>query len=633
MKFLSFVENDFDAFLHMQLEDLAQTLSRNREIKVDYSLLSYYDPWQNKVFASRFWDKLPQHDKKMGLLSDVYLASLGQYSFTQFEPIATYKEACKKSTKPRFAIQLLALCEELRLLEHCQTLRKGMHSAFLKRKEIYRKHYAEQMSSFLVQKHLADALLCALYCYSVDEDPLSLHFSPEIEDILSLLMHEWMTVYEASSTQELVDFCLSLMNRLEFLLPTDSYSDLFILFSNDNYVSSGEKHTEGNRVDPLKNIDKNPESPEDSLNAEDKLPTWHRETSQPTQSFLQFELEQGTQMQMLGDAARQSETDDQAMGSVQGKTGKAEQNDFSKQVLDEMLTHASEVKEHPYGKANAFAALVSVQAEKPTVEEQELYRGLVANIFGVKENIRQSILKTLEFKRNAPRQDLYWGRLDKKIIRLLTEEHPRLFYKKQHPSSKIDAVFSLLIDCSASMYNKMDETKKGVTLFHEVLRGLAIPHSITGFWEDVNQVKEEYYPTYFQKVISFENALSKDAGAGIVQLKAMEDNRDGFAIRHTVKELLHRSEKHRFLFVFSDGSPSAAQYDNNGILDTYQAVLEARKKGVTVIGLFLANGEINETDRETMSNIYGKQHILVENVGQLPEHLTSLLKKVIFRSI
>ena len=64
------------------------------------------------------------------------------------------------------------------------------------------------------------------------------------------------------------------------------------------------------------------------------------------------------------------------------------------------------------------------------------------------------------------------------------DNHPRVFYKKSHESKEIDAVFTLLVDCSASMFNKMDETKRGIVLFHEVLKQLRIPHSIVGFWED-----------------------------------------------------------------------------------------------------------------------------------------------------
>ncbi len=71
----------------------------------------------------------------------------------------------------------------------------------------------------------------------------------------------------------------------------------------------------------------------------------------------------------------------------------------------------------------------------------------------------------MEQKKIQPRSDLLIGRLNKKLLRYYTDEHPRLFYKKQNPSTEIDAAFSLLVDCSASMFDKMDETKRGIALF------------------------------------------------------------------------------------------------------------------------------------------------------------------------
>ena len=46
------------------------------------------------------------------------------------------------------------------------------------------------------------------------------------------------------------------------------------------------------------------------------------------------------------------------------------------------------------------------------------------------------------------------------------------FIRKNAPSVNLDAVFGLLVDGSASMLDKLDETKQAVLLFHDVLRQL-----------------------------------------------------------------------------------------------------------------------------------------------------------------
>ena len=47
-----------------------------------------------------------------------------------------------------------------------------------------------------------------------------------------------------------------------------------------------------------------------------------------------------------------------------------------------------------------------------------------------------------------------------------------MFYKRGQESQELDVAFQLLVDCSGSMYNKMEETKKSVVLFHEALKSL-----------------------------------------------------------------------------------------------------------------------------------------------------------------
>ena len=201
------------------------------------------------------------------------------------------------------------------------------------------------------------------------------------------------------------------------------------------------------------------------------------------------------------------------------------------------------------------------------------------------------------------------------------------------PSSEIDAVFSLLVDCSGSMYDKMDQTKLGITLFHESLKSVRVPHEVVGFWEDTNRATKTSQPNYMNPVLNFYTSLKPGSGSEIMQLQPEEDNRDGFAIRLMTERILMRNEKQKFLLVFSDGEPAAMEYEQNGIVDTHEAVLDARKKGIEVINVFLANGEIDDAQRATIQNIYGNYSILVSDVEELPEVLFPLLRKLLYKSI
>src|SRR5690625_6866537 len=99
-----------------------------------------------------------------------------------------------------------------------------------------------------------------------------------------------------------------------------------------------------------------------------------------------------------------------------------------------------------------------------------------------------------------------------------------------------------------------------------------------------------------------------------MQLEPEEDNRDGFSIRVITEQMMERREKHKFLLVFSDGETAAANYDENGIVDTHLAVTEERKKGIDVIGMFLYDGQIDEQEEERKKNNDGSERIMIHNV-------------------
>src|SRR5699024_2168203 len=206
---------------------------------------------------------------------------------------------------------------------------------------------------------------------------------------------------------------------------------------------------------------------------------------------------------------------------------------------------------------------------------------------------------------------LKFGRLSKNLLPVVTEDHPRLFYKKDNESSEFDAIFTLMVDCSASMYDKMEETKAGIVLFHEVLKQLKIPHQIVGFWEEATIGFDQEQPNYFHIIHSFTDSLYEQNGAKIMQLEPEEDNRDGFSIRILTEQMVLRQEKHKLLLVFSDGEPSAENYEQNGVIDTQRAVANARRQGIDVIGMFLADGTIDERDDETMKTIYGHERLMI----------------------
>ncbi|WP_096154451.1 vWA domain-containing protein [Bacillus sp. FJAT-45066] len=640
MRPIVFNDKKIDSFLFMELTDLSCSLSKVEELQVEYAFKSYYNPYEKQLFISLFWDNHPPKEKLHGLKSDVYLRSVGSVKYTDFTIIDKYLKSIKNAPYTSFARQLFSLLEDIRLEELVKNERPGTTESFEIRRREYRKYFKSQLKVNMDRGIHTDALYNQLYILLTTNDPLEevISINKPLDLALPYIRKEAEKAYEAKSTREIKKLCENILDVLEDLLEKDMLNLYFLLpdFTELADTKDGLTFDDLKRKDGLKNDDvkDNTKKGEEDTH-EDKLPTWHRESETNTQSFLQFDLEQGTKTDLMGEGVREGEDGDQALGFVQGKTKPTKRNDFSKMEVLEVFNDSDQKggKENAFGKENKHAFPVFQKPNQVKMEEKIEYEQYKQVIAPYQKKLKQLIQKTLEHKKIAPRGNLHFGRLSKKLMPWFTDESPRLFYKKDEPTIEIDAVFTLLVDCSASMHDKMEQTKHGITLFHEALKSVQVPHEVVGFWEDTNDATETSQPNYFKTVIDFQSARKLSTGPEILQLEPEEDNRDGYAIRHMSKRLQLRSEKQKFLLVFSDGEPAAMNYEQNGIVDTHEAVMEARKHGIEVINVFLSNGEIEESQLKTIQNMYGKYSILVPNIEELPNVLFPLLKKLLLKSL
>ncbi|WP_377889013.1 vWA domain-containing protein [Alkalihalobacillus sp. R86527] len=625
MKFLNFAENQTDPFLHLSLSDLAETLS-NSEIEVQFAFHSYYRPEESLVTVSHYWNDIFDGSQFDGMKSDVYLRSLGNVHHTNYDEVDRYLSKLKDTTNSLFRKQLFSLLEDIRLESICIQKRPGTVYAFETRKRLFQKRFRARMEVHVRQHQDLDALFCAIYLQAIGK-PVALNerlspYKPNIRHMIS-------EVKKANSTDDVAKLATLFSNELDENLNdmTTEYVTMYGTSSKAQLVTEDEEVPELKSEDTLETSDN-----EDKETYDEEMNTWHEEQEQEGSNFLQFELEEGAKSDLIGEGERKEESGDQAFVSVQGASKQSEGSQFDEEeILKNKDTASSSSKDAPLGEANRFVKEVQKSAEKPTEAQKSDYRTAKGEIQYAEKSLRSAIQKTIEQKQIAPRSDLHFGRLNRKLLRLLTDENPRLFYKKNAPSTKLDVTFSLLVDCSASMYDKMEETRLGITLFHETLKGLDIKHSITGFYEDAFEADSDEQPNTLFNVIDYNRSTLPHEGPAIMQLEPEEDNRDGYAIRKVAQELQSRNEKHKILIVFTDGEPSAYDYSENGIIDTHEAVNNTRKHGIEVIGVFLSNGEPQDKEISTMKNIYGTQSLVIPSAQEIPAYLTPLLKRLLIR--
>ncbi|PTY78805.1 hypothetical protein B5V89_08645 [Heyndrickxia sporothermodurans] len=637
-RFIQFNDEKVDSMIVMEMADLVTTLTRNPEYEVDFGVHSYLDQSIKKIYVSHFWNHRPQHLLIDGIKSDVFLRAIGNLKYTDTLQIQRYIKSLDNIHLKSFAKQLFIVTEDLRIEELIKKERPGTKKVFYHRKKVYQKHFQSQLNVNLVKSVFTDALFSNIYLLLHSETPIETipHYNESIDLVIPYVRNTISKFFETKSTMDTVSICLEMLEVLDEVLEQDMLNEYFHLPEKGFEIETenGMTFNHLKRKDPLQNcdvMDNKANDDEEIMNEE--LRTWHRETSELSNSYLQFDLDQGTGTDFLGEGVREGETGDQALAIVQGSVQKTSRNDYSKLEAKEQKRNKTGRNDNEFGKENRFAHPIFLNLDNPTNEEIKQYHLYKKEISTYQKKLKKLIEKTLEHKRIAPRNDLQFGRLSKKLLPYFTDTNPRLFYKKQEPTSEIDAAFALLVDCSASMYDKMEQTKLGITLFHEALKSVKVSHEVVGFWEDTSDATKEYQPNYFKPVIDFQTSLLGFSGPEIMQLKPEEDNRDGFAIRLMTNRLITRMEKQKFLLVFSDGEPAAFGYEQNGIVDTHEAVLQARKKGIEVFNIFLSNTDIEESQKKVLQDIYGNFSILVSNIAELPNVLFPILKKLLYKSI
>jgi len=634
-----FHDSQIDTNLFSQLEDLATVLTKVEDLNFEYSYGSFFDLAANKVTASTTWDTTKPDIKKAGLKTDIYLRAIGTFYYSDIHALKAFLNETQESRLPKFASQLAALLEDMRLEEKIKKDRPGTSLEFHIRNSYLRDYFTKQLSANVTKGLALDELFCLIYLtlQADSPNPSFPKANPKQLESLEMIKPLLYSVFEAAYTIDITTITAQIVFQFDTVF-TDMQNVYYVFpMKQIEQYRAQTLFDELTRTDELENEDTEAFDTDQSEYFDEEFSTWHQENKNEDrkQNFLQMDLEQGTKTSMLGGEARETEDGDQAVASVQGTSAESKNRDFSDtETLDKKENRReSGANNPPYGEANKDAVIQIKTAEEPSAEEKTLYQQYAETIEIFTKKLAKTIEKSLEHKKNQPRSNLHMGRLSKNLLPIITDDNPRLFYKKNNESKELDATFTLLVDCSASMHGKMEETKKGIVLFHEVLTALKIPHSIIGFWEDAMEADQHYQPNYFHIIHSEKDSFYKNNGPKIMQLKPEEDNRDGFSIRVITEQLEARSEKHKFMLVFSDGQPAAYNYAQDGILDTNEAVTEARRKGIEVVGMFLSDGEVTESEDALMKNIYGKERVLIPDVSELAEQFAPLLKRLLLKTI
>lgn len=625
-RFIKFNDEQLDAKQVMMLQDLARLLLKDEQTQVKIQKFPFYNPFSNTLITSWFWSHRPHHIEQAGLKTDVLLAAYG-YQHIDID-IVNHVLHNDDFHHTKFFHQLFKLLEDVRILELIRKERPSTAKYIDLRLDTRLAFTDSQINVYKTKTVFTDLLFLNLERAFLSQnfyDVPSIH--PTFDDVLVNMYQYLPNIFQNKTSEDNMYLAERMMYQVDDLLKEDMLNEYYYLpqkLYEDIQATTFEdlKRTDASNTD---GNDKH-QSEEDAETAEAETKAADSETKGG--AYLDMELHEGENSEVIADndTAREGDSTDD-ITDMMTKKGKGSQN-----TLDH--DEGGFIGQNQAFALEGINKNVKVEWKVPNIQPQHIldYQHSKNDVqFEIKDLI-QIIKKTIDREHQDERHNLTKGRLQKDLINWFIDDQYKLFYKKQDLSKTFDATFTLLVDASASMHDKMDETIKGVVLFHETLKSLNIKHEILAFNEDAFEADDREQPNIIDEIINYNYSIFEKEGPRIMSLEPQDDNRDGVAIRIASERLLQRSHQQRFLIVFSDGEPSAFNYSQDGIIDTYEAVETARKFGIEVFNVFLSQEAITEDIEQTIHNIYGQFSIFVEGVEHLPSLLSPLLKKLLLKS-
>lgn len=614
-----------------QLTDLCVALYGNRDLQVNYGMHSTYDPARPAITISTFWESLPEAERLLIQKTDVYLRAIGNTKWTNLPKMADAWRASATAQRPQLMRQLLCMAEDARLAARVVAQRPGTVNAFAARVSAYARLFANNAAQHAHAKKWADIVLGEVYAclgklhtstFSLDEVGMG-----HIEEAIRRFCAK---IAVALETVDVIDATYAFLIEVSPQLG-DAPDASYHLFSFDAdsiqaVVDDAEHSVTGQVQKPQETCAQ--ASPEERQERE-QMEIWTQPQKTNAIGALSMDLQQAPTSPTFGGQVREADDDPDALETRRGHSQGGQREDVGEQDEQTSL--------HIGGAANEQASSVKdvIEIDRPPLTHQETEKVLVWQ-----KEVQSSKAKLIKLfdqlwlhRMQAKQSDTRYGRLGKQLTRVLTDHSPRLFYHKSSKDKPFDAAVQLLVDCSGSMYEKLEPLKPLIYLFHDTFRQLQLAHSITGFWEDTvdtTLMAQSKGMTHLLHVVTWQEAAAQNAAGYIDRLTPQLDNRDGYAIRHVGQRLLRRPERQKWLLVISDGEPAAEDY-RDAIVDTKNAVRWLTKNGAHVLHICLTDAA-DEQQATRIRQIYGTGAVIVPGLDRLASALENVFLTLLKRT-
>lgn len=596
----------------VQLTDLCVALSRRPNLEVAFEPISRVRHQRNEVVISSAYGEYDPKERFLCQLADVYLRCLGNLAESDAAMGQSIRDAIASIRLANLATHVFCCIDDCRLAGRIGRERPGTRLAFRAREAFYARMLVSSRAAN-ERRRAASDVWYALW-YDAFHAPSS-------------LLRERALACE--NAQDCLDQTCEVMDTLP--PESESWADLAMrVFGMDDdrmaAVSVDEAGEDHSRSDARTGQAKGDADGEEGF--DESVEVW----TQPQASNKSFGLDMPLRdTQTNGAAGEDGRMTEMGAENVEVRRGRTDDgpNAVIEQSHDDshfdLSRGTKDVRSRSKARVVEIGPDLTVARSSHDLEAWERFTSTT------RQRLVRVFSRTFERTRMLDGGAVRHGRLGKHLERVAVAPTSRLFYRKEERGGAYDAVVHVLIDCSGSMYSYLDACKPLLYLLHETLRNLGIVHALTGFWEDTEYhgVQRGEPVTYLSHAIPFERSLSASIAAQIGALEPQLDNRDGLAIRRISECLLARLERQKWLFVVSDAQPAAEDY-RDAIADTKQAIRFARRRGIHVVHLNIAdtNGAL---DVEGIKRLYGDDTVLVSDVNALPIAFERILRDILRR--
>jgi len=202
-----------------------------------------------------------------------------------------------------------------------------------------------------------------------------------------------------------------------------------------------------------------------------------------------------------------------------------------------------------------------------------------------------------------------------------SQPDPRINMSHKHDGR--DIAVMLLLDLSESANDIpqgatqtiLELCQESVSLLSWSIEQLGDKFAIAGFHSNTR------HDIRYHHIKGFSEHWDNDVKGRIAGMQAAYSTRMGGAMRHAAHYLSAQKADKKLLLILTDGEPADIDVDDDQLLiqDTHKAVQELDQQGIYSYCITL-----DPHADDYVSDIFGNQHMVIDNVNKLPEKLPTL---------